>query len=921
MILKKERKKQKKKGFFFFNKFLYFYFFSTFSIFLILFIFVITSYKANQKLATILDHFSKAGRYEYINIFNIGFNAFKSNFYDIERLDLNINFEDILILENFRNQSIKNKSLGNSENIPTVNGDFIYKSKNSKSKIRLKGERMLHYLDKKHSSYKVELERDRFISGVNRFSLQKPRVRNYIHEWLLHELSGEKGLIKLKYKFLKFYINGSSQGLYVLEESFGKELIERNNRRYGPIFALDDNMINFETNFKVNEDDPFFEVYNQKFWNRTENKKILDASSKKIRDFLNGNLSLEETFDLDLFAKFFAIIDLTYNYHAISPGALRLYYNPISGLFEPIPFDGQRENPNFNKYNLNYDNQISLDMTKVWWVKKFFQEGSDVNKSFYKKYLHELSAITSNKFIEKFFDSRDYDIKRINSFIYSDYFYYTNGYDFGPGLYYYSKKDLLHRVKVIKGRINSEKANIQVIQNSEKEFKIQVFFKNCLSCEKNKTYSYFSTKKILCNYDNGEYIAKKEFAITKPLDIYQDTYVKLDEINENYKCTHIVFINEINNKKIIKEINNLNSTKKLISYNNFKSGNYKKFFFNQNDKLFLKNDYTKINENLFIPKNYEVIISPGQSLILIDNAFIISESPFLLIGNQDDKIILSGEKNNFGGGLLIKKTNKKSIFKNVEISYLTGIKDNFFVESKKIIIGSNTKYLGKSKNDFKENFKILNPRSLINEYILLGSLNFYQTNVELFNLQVKRISSEDAINVINSNFMIDGVHFIENGSDAIDFDFSNGTIKNSIFEYIGNDAIDFSGSSVLVKNISFNTVGDKVISAGENSKIDILNISAEKSYVGIAAKDGSMVTAKDVKMDEVKIPFSAYNKKYEYNIPSLILERVELNNFTERWIVDKKSNIFYENNKVGKIIEDIFPTIYRKSLNVIQDES
>ena len=327
------------------------------------------------------------------------------------------------------------------------------------------------------------------------FSLQKPRVRNYIHEWLMHEMAGELGLIKLKYEFVKLHINGSSQGLYVIEESFGKQLIERNKRRYGPIFALDDDMVNFETNFKVNQDKPFFQVYNQKFWNRTENKKILDISIKKINDFISGKQSLEETFDLDLFAKFFAIMDLLYTYHAISPGTLRLYYNPISGLFEPIPFDGQRENPNYNRYNLNYNDKILLDYPNVWWVKKLFYEKNILNKTFLKKYLNELSKITSDDFIEKFFNSRSYEINKINSFIYSDYFYYANGYDFGPGLYYYSKKDIQHRIETIKNRTNSKKANIEVTQKSDKEFEIQVFYKECLSCKKDKTYSFFNIEK------------------------------------------------------------------------------------------------------------------------------------------------------------------------------------------------------------------------------------------------------------------------------------------------------------------------------------------------------------------------------------------------------------------------------------------
>ena len=38
------------------------------------------------------------------------------------------------------------------------------------------------------------------------FSIQKPRIRNYINEWIFHELSGELNLVKLKYDFIDLKI-------------------------------------------------------------------------------------------------------------------------------------------------------------------------------------------------------------------------------------------------------------------------------------------------------------------------------------------------------------------------------------------------------------------------------------------------------------------------------------------------------------------------------------------------------------------------------------------------------------------------------------------------------------------------------------------------------------------------------------------
>ena len=57
-----------------------------------------------------------------------------------------------------------------------------------------------------------------------------------------HEYQVSKDIIKIKYDFIEFSINGEDKGLYVLEEGFGKELIERNKRRNGPIFGLDEDI-------------------------------------------------------------------------------------------------------------------------------------------------------------------------------------------------------------------------------------------------------------------------------------------------------------------------------------------------------------------------------------------------------------------------------------------------------------------------------------------------------------------------------------------------------------------------------------------------------------------------------------------------------------------------------------------------------
>ena len=71
---------------------------------------------------------------------------------------------------------------------------------------------------------------------MEKFSLQTPRMRNYAHEWIFHELLGELGLIKLNYIFLDLSINGSDSNLYVLEEDLIKFLLKEIKKEMDQFF-------------------------------------------------------------------------------------------------------------------------------------------------------------------------------------------------------------------------------------------------------------------------------------------------------------------------------------------------------------------------------------------------------------------------------------------------------------------------------------------------------------------------------------------------------------------------------------------------------------------------------------------------------------------------------------------------------------
>ena len=333
MFIKANDKKKKKINF---NYFLKFYFIISVLLIISFFsIFFNTGIWINNK-NEFLNRAYYNGLNHYLNIFEITSKGLKSFFYEYEEVNIDLSYENLIILEQNRKEIIDNSHDGirsKNQEFSEVEGFVIYKDQKVPIKLRLKGDRLTHYEEKDKSSYKIKVLGEEKIRGIRKFSFIKPRARNYIHEWLFHEFAGEGKLIKLKYDFVNLSINGDSQGLYVFEEGFDKDLIERNQRRNGPIFSIykEYNMDIFHSKL---------ELHNKNFWNRNENIQISSYARNKLRGFLENKFSFSETFDIEKWAFLFALADLTYTPNGLHPRNVKFYYNPISGLFEPFLMTG-----------------------------------------------------------------------------------------------------------------------------------------------------------------------------------------------------------------------------------------------------------------------------------------------------------------------------------------------------------------------------------------------------------------------------------------------------------------------------------------------------------------------------------------------------------------------------------------------------
>ena len=326
--------------------------------------------------------------------------------------------------------------------------------------------------------------------------------------------------------------------------------------------------------------------------------------------------------------------------------------------------------------------------------------------------------------------------------------------------------------------------------------------------------------KNLNNYDSiiPSYLNKKSITLKTDFLGNFDGQVNIQTEYYGSKKNHINSITLESNRilnPLIKEKIKCNKCIKKIGKNFFfKKGNWK------------INDLLVLNGNLTIPAGTDIKFSANSGIII--------NGSLNALGNPNEPITMDA-LNDSWQGIYVYSAKKKSYLKNVIFKNLAGIDQGLLK--------------------------------------LTGSINFYSSDIDISNVLIKNNYSEDAINIVNSNFKIKKLRVQNALSDGIDLDFSYGNIEDSFFFNLNGDAIDLSGSKVFIDKVVIDEVRDKAISVGENSNIEINKSSFNKIGVGVASKDGSNTIIKNTTFKNYKLhSIMTYNKKNIYGPSSLIVK-------------------------------------------------
>ena len=548
----------------------------------------------------IIDKYFGFSFFEIDDYISQNFKSLKFIFFEneLENVTLKINQRNLYNLELQR----KNKKEGLSEKVKKFSRATLnYNQNDFDIKMRVKGDRTLHWFDRYQTSYRIDLRGDDRIWGLEEFSVQKPITRNYVYEYIFHKYLEAKNLIALKYFFINLSLNDTEQGIYAVEEGFSKELIERNKKRNGPIFGLEEsNSFNYP---KVE-----YDLYSKNYWQSNHSDLIKNAKIK-LEKIKNNATNIDQIFDLEKWAMYFAIIDLTGNFHGSIPKSVKLYYNPVTAEFEPIGFDGH--------YNSNlFENFLILDFLDTKnrncsyicdqreWYLRFLK-----NDQFKNIYFQKLKEISSKKFIKDFYRLNLDTINFYNEQFLSEKSKKDKVFYKGIGLYVFNENYLFDRADYIQARI--EEIEKKLVKNNE-------LIENDLLEQQN-----LLTKPEITSLENN-YILERDLIIEENLYLASDKKLHIKEgVNIFFKndatilSEGSIFFNGTKDKPII-IYSNENVGSLILSNNDFKLSNliFKNLSYPKaNDKI-LYGGVNIINSNVEI-LDTEIISSKSEDAINI----------------------------------------------------------------------------------------------------------------------------------------------------------------------------------------------------------------------------------------------------------------------------------------------------------------
>jgi hypothetical protein len=760
---------------------------------------------------------------------------------EYETIEITINDTDFLKLEKQREKHLENGIITKSSDryVPAI---ISANGKKIKCKLRLKGHMTDHLQDEKWS-FRIKTVGGDAFQGMKIFSLMHPGTRNYIYEWIYHQILSEEGIATVRYSFLNLKVNGSSWGIYAVEENFASELLGHHKLPKGPILGFNPDLywyarLNEHEKKNVDLGDMNSWSASPEAYDEDENFKDKESQENyseaiiKIEKFKRGELTTSETFDINKLAKFHAVLDLVGGQFSLDWSDVKYYYNPITRKLEPVGYESfSVRNTSILSGSSKFKNK---HLNSAEWHERIFSD-----PKFFEKYVFHLKRISKKQYLNDFFDKYDSKLKNNLAILYSEFPYkkleFTQYFVNQANIITLLNTPITTMVYLDKYKDNTL---FLTVGNSSK-----------LPLEINEIE--IGEKKILLEeplYFSA--IGKSEHVYFESIEMTLRDSVSKRDLDKIKLISHYPGMNNSNSIEV-KPIG-LNSELLNEDFVNV-TPNYKKFEFIKVDETIKRIDFLdgsfSISENLIIPEGFSVYASSGFAISLENNSAIVSFSPLNFEGTEESPILINS-LDSTGKGIILLNCSNISNFQWVNFEDLN-------VNAKK-----------------KETYQAI--------------ITTYESPSRFINC-IFSSHAKKAISHYKSLLTIQHSQFFKFEKTAVEIIYGEAKL-NSIKFGKCNTAIYLNGSkgnfdNILMKN---SEIGLRM-SNGSNSKCK--NWFIEDSGIGMYLTDLSELGIDKIRLRNIQVGFRAEKKSDVFGPSNIIVTNLTKANVKSVSQTDKKSKV------------------------------
>jgi hypothetical protein len=757
-----------------------------------------------------------------------------------EHLTIDISYENYQLLEHNRAIALKRGVLlpDHRDQVPAR---VRYGDQTLRADVRLKGDLMDHWNEDYKWSLRVRLKGENSLFGMKQFSLNHPKTRSYLNEWVFHKLLEQEGFLALRYDFVTLTVNGRDLGVYALEEHFERSLIENNARRDGPIMRYNDFLF-WEGSRTYNE--AFYAAPIDAYQTRrlkvdsTYRHQFLVAKDL-MEAFRRGQLSVAEVFDIDRLALLFAVCDLFGHHHATWYKNIRFYYNPITSILEPIGFDSQFI------VDLSVELMEGEDTERSDWNPKAWIAMLLDDPAFFAEYIRCLVRITQPRYLENFLASIQPEMEQKLHVLYQDYPWYTFdkvGILYGNRRYIQRKLKPLHGIQAYLARVRGDRIELEIgnIHSLPIEIRGGVLADTLELA--------LAHDLLLMTRNPMTPVQFERCSFTLPRHLEWN-----DSLASSLSVRYRVLGTESDRSEPVFPWRHVSDP--FVEGDLFRQpATFRQMDFitvdDSRGRVMVKQGVWRLTRNLIIPPGYVVACGPGTTIELSDSAKILSHSPLQFTGTEANPVIIRSAAGS-GQGLVVIDAGGLST-----LEYVTFL-------------------------------QLANPRR--GNWSLTGAVTFYRSPVQLRHCRFQGCQAEDALNVISTTFQVSHTLFDSNSADALDADYSQGTVGYCGFVQCGQDAIEASGSELQLTGIHADGIGGKALDVGEDSHARVDTIRIRRANVALASRDRSDLHVTFAEISESTIGCAVYQVRPQFGGAQLDIEQWRLTGIQEPYVLEDES--------------------------------